>query len=222
MTTRVGERPPPPTGDDLTLWAEDLVDFLVRNESKLGYLEDLASSAEDGEILYSPNGYPVFSTGNAWRELVVNGGYADISRVSAATAGATNTAQTVAWDSTPTLLRISVVSSTQVTYEEGGLWRCAYTAQFVSSSASTAQIYTWLAVNGVDVPNSMVRTSISGSGQTRAVSNAQQLDLNDGDYVELKWAVSNTNVTLNYQAATAFGPATPAATFSTSRVSQRI
>ena len=55
-------------------------------------------------------------------------------------------------------------------------------------------MWIWPRVNGVDVPNSNSRISISGSGTALVASWNWTLSLNAGDYYELIFAADDTNV----------------------------
>ena len=63
----------------------------------------------------------------------------------------------------------------------------------------------------------MVNTLHNNSANL-VVSRSAIIEFAEDDYLEVKWAVTSTNGTLNATAATAFSPASPATTLSITRI----
>ena len=99
-----------------------------------------------------------------------------------------------------------------------GLYNFKFSLQLESSNASASNVWIWIRHNGVDVPLSARKTSISGSGTLLVPSWNYQVSMLIDDTFELMWAVDSTNVRLHAPASTAFCPSTPSATLAVSQV----
>lgn len=140
---------------------------------------------------------------------------ADTSPVSA------DTAYAITFDST----RISngVVIGTpasRIVVPESGLYQFQATVQLTSGNSSAKNIWVWFRKNGTDVANSarIVTTDINGGYVPVGLNEAVSLAAND--YVELVYASSDTAVTIDNVAATAFAPAAPAVVLEVTQVQQ--
>ena len=132
-----------------------------------------------------------------------------------------NTAYTVPFNVTVAASGIAVGTPTsRLVIANSGQYEVSISVQAVKSSAAIGYIWTWARVNGVDVPNSAVRTTISGSNAEAVVARSILLSLNAGQYVEICYAADNTATSLISQAATAFAPAAPAVVVSMSQINQ--
>jgi hypothetical protein len=69
------------------------------------------------------------------------------------------------------------------------------------------------------VPDSASRVRVKDNNDEKVVAWNFMLDMQGGSYFELMWAVSNTNVILLTEAATAFCPAVPSAILTAFEVS---
>jgi hypothetical protein len=69
------------------------------------------------------------------------------------------------------------------------------------------------------VPDSASRARVKDNNDEKVLSWNFMLDMQGGAYFELMWAVSNTNVQLLAEPATAFCPAIPSALLSVFEVS---
>ena len=63
-----------------------------------------------------------------------------------------------------------------------------------------------------------MENSLHNNGATLVVTKSAILQLTAGDYIEVMWAVDSTSGSLQSESATAFAPATPAATISMVRL----
>ena len=102
---------------------------------------------------------------------------------------------------------ISVVSGSQITVANAGTY--AVSVDFAAVNADTAEhvLDAWFAINGVDIPNSTHSYEITKT--TGAVTPRINRSFNDllqfsaGDYLELRMAADNFNVSLNALASQA-------------------
>lgn len=85
-----------------------------------------------------------------------------------------------------------------------------FSAQLIQTAGGTKQVYIWPRVNGVNVDNSATYITLSGGTNDGAVAAWNfVLNLQAGDYFELIYSVSNTNVQIPYVAASSPVPAIP-------------
>lgn len=126
------------------------------------------------------------------------------------TAAAINTAYSITYNTTSITEGVYLGSPTSRIYvDEPGRYNVQFSVQIDKTSGGTALFYIWVAVNGTDVTDSGSQIQIQGNDAEIFSAANFFLDLKAGDYVELKWAVSDTSVQLQYFAASAFAPAIP-------------
>ena len=126
------------------------------------------------------------------------------------TAAAINTAYAMTFNKTDYTQGVYLGTPTSRVYvDRPGLYNAQFSAQFVSSNASAKNVYIWFRVNGADVPQSASKLTMKGSGEAYLAAWNYFQRMNTGDYFELMWATSDTTVTIEALAATAFSPAIP-------------
>lgn len=96
-----------------------------------------------------------------------------------------------------------------VTCEESGFYNIAVDLSLTSSNSSSKAFFVWLRKNGVDVPNSARRQSVSGNGTYQNLMYATTISLAKNDTIEIMYAVSDVTISINSPPATAFCPAIP-------------
>jgi hypothetical protein len=92
-----------------------------------------------------------------------------------------------------------------------GVYNFQFSGQLVSGSASSKQVYIWIARNGTDIGYSTHQYTVSGSGTHLNVSWNFNIDLDEGEYIELLWASDDIDMSLEAAAATAPHPGMPSA-----------
>lgn len=215
------ERPPAPGRTNFRHYAERLNDFLVRTKSKLAYYVAGDTPTEDGIVLYDRAGYPVISKDNEWRQIVLADGYAEVSRTTSQIATAADTVQNISFDAISGIPGISIdpTDATKIVFAEGGLYQLNGHLQLRSGSASAKTFYYWFAIDGVDSAHSERETSAQTNGfHTVGVSDLTYVSA--GSDVQIRWAVSDTNLWLDATAATAFAPKANAANIYITRIQQ--
>lgn len=106
-----------------------------------------------------------------------------------------------------------------ITAQQAGLFTFQFTLQVTSTNSSAANYWIWYRKNGVDVPNSARKLSISSNSIVLAPSWNFPVSMQVGDTFELMWACDTGNkVSLSAQTATAFCPATPSAQLTVGQV----
>jgi hypothetical protein len=193
--------------------------YLGRALDQLGFKETYSSASENGVMLWdNVNGYPVVSKNGEWRQVVLEDGHYDGTVSTDQTAASPNTAYALTF--TPTLASgiANGTPASRLVVSEGGQFFVSFNAQLASSSGSTLTFWFWFRINGVDVAHSSMENSLHQNNATFVTSRSTILQLADGDYVEMMWAVDSINGTLEAHPATAFAPTNPAATVSIVRL----
>ena len=102
-------------------------------------------------------------------------------------------------------------TDSRVYVEIAGVYNFQFSGQLVSGSASSKQVYIWIARNGTDIGYSTHQYTVSGSGTHLNVSWNFNIDLDEGEYIELLWASDDIDMSLEAAAATAPHPGMPSA-----------
>lgn len=126
------------------------------------------------------------------------------------TAAAINTAYGITFNTTDLSLGVYVGSPTSRIYiDRTSIYNIQFSAQLDNTAGGDHKVYIWLSINGTNVANSASQIQVKGNnGYTIAAWNFVQF-MKEGDYFELKWAVSDTAVQILSQAAAAPVPAIP-------------
>lgn len=92
---------------------------------------------------------------------------------------------------------------------EQGVYNIQFSAQLDKKSGATGIIHIWLRKNGTDVPNTASKVAIQGTAAEVVAAWNFIIQLEPSNYVELMWAVDDTNVILHAASATSVWPAVP-------------
>jgi hypothetical protein len=122
--------------------------------------------------------------------------------------GAVNTAQGVQFRETYLTngMEINGGAKTEITVLYSGVYNFQFTAMLRSGSGSGKIAFLWIARNGTDIGYSTREYSISGSGKELEINWSFIIDLQAGDYIELKWAGNNIDLSLDAVAPTSPHP----------------
>ena len=125
----------------------------------------------------------------------------------------TTTAYPITLNNTdPDSIGVSVVSNSQITFANAGVYNIQFSVQAdrVSGSGSDS-IDIWFRKNGTDIPESNgVVTVAGGAAAAKTIASWNyMLKLSAGDYVELVWRTSDTNLQLIHEDS-ASSPTRPA------------
>lgn len=131
---------------------------------------------------------------------------------------AINTPYAVKFNTTDIASGFSVVNNTKITAAISGLYNFQFSLQVTSTNSSATYFWVWYRKNGVDVPHSATKLSISSNAIVLAPSWNFVVSMASNDYFELMWAADKDTVQLSAPAATAFCPSTPSASISVSQV----
>jgi hypothetical protein len=125
----------------------------------------------------------------------------------------TTTAYPITFNNTdPDSIGVSIVSNSQITFANAGVYNIQFSAQAdrVSGSGSDS-IDIWFRKNGTDIPESNgVITVAGGSAAAKTIASWNyMLKLSAGDYVELAWRTSDINLQFIHEPS-ATSPTRPA------------
>ena len=90
-----------------------------------------------------------------------------------------------------------------------GVYNIAFSAQLDKTGGGASAVYIWIRVNGQNVSNSATKVVIDGPNSEIVAAWNWVLTLGAGDYIELAWESSDTDVILAAVAATGNIPEIP-------------
>jgi hypothetical protein len=146
---------------------------------------------------------------NIDNSAAVTGYYGSFYDTTTQTAAAINTPYAMQLNTTAESNQIAVVSGSRITFKNRGTYNIQFSAQLDQTSGASHNIYIWLRKNGVDVPFSSSIVAIQGTTAELVAAWNFIISVLGGDYVQIMWAVSNTNVQIVAAPANAFSPAIP-------------
>ena len=133
---------------------------------------------------------------------------------------ATNTAKAVDFTSTylSNAVKVNAGTDSRIYVTVSGVYNFQFSGQLRSGSGSAKQVYVWIVRNGTNIGYSTHQYTLSGSNQHLNISWNFNIDLKDGDYLELEWASDSTSVTMEATAAAGAHPGIPSAVMAVSYV----
>lgn len=156
----------------------------------------LLSNNFGGKVLYFPRGL-----------------FYDTTRQQAALV---NTAYAVTFDTAYIGEGVSLVDGSKVTAEADGVYNFNFCAQVDKHGGVAENMWLWIRKNGTDVEPSARQYGVV---RPTPVDWSFNIDLSAGDYVEMMWAVDNTDIDIHGYTASAPRPGIPAAVMAVSFVS---
>jgi hypothetical protein len=133
------------------------------------------------------------------------------------TAGSVATAYAVTYDVSEFPDGISIVSNSQITFADPGVYNITYSIQFKNTNNDLETVDIWLRYNGTDIANSNTRFAIPARKSTGDPSylvavTPIMVDVTTANhYIQIMWRVSNTAVTIEQLPAVTASPGvTPA------------
>ena len=133
--------------------------------------------------------------------------------MTSSTAAATNTAYALEFEVSylTNSVRVDSTNQSRVYCDTGGIYNFQMSAQLTSNSASSKQVWIWISRDGTDIGYSTHQYTISGSDSHQEVSWNFNIDMQAGQYLELKWATSDTGAFFESVAPTSPHPGIPSA-----------
>jgi hypothetical protein len=209
--------PPPPLGQRWSDWGEQLNNFLQRSMGRLQFKRGGENASDNGVMVWDPEiEHMAVSLDGVYEPLAYgeNCNAAFYSTI-AHTAGSANTPTAITWANTALANdKITIADSpntSRIVFGHAGTYKIDFTAELQSGNNSTKTIYIWPRINGTNVPFSTIVHSIKNSGESQVVSRSGVFEVDEGDYLEAMFAVTNTGLNIEGSAATAFSPAAPSA-----------
>ena len=209
--------PPSPLGQWNT-WAERLNAFLQRTRGVLRFLTSNDSAAEDGVMMWDrEKGHMVLSVSGAFQPIPYGeNSYGSFVDFTDQTASGADTATAITFNTSAYSHNVSIdgADASKIVFARAGIYQLNLSAEITSTSASTVTFYFWPRINGTDVANSTMVTTLHSNGDKKITSRSGVFDVNAGDYLQSMFAVDSTSGSLSTTAATAFSPASPSVTLS--------
>jgi len=113
---------------------------------------------------------------------------------------------------------VLVQNGSQIKVLNAGLYSFDFRLQVTSTNSSQKNIWIWARKNGVDIPTSTTKVSVSGNGIELVPSWDFVYSMLVNDYFELMYATDDTTLIINAPAAIAFAPSTPSAVLKVKQV----
>ena len=113
---------------------------------------------------------------------------------------------------------INTGDSSRIDFAKAGKYLITFTATMESTSASTKTVYFFPRVNGVDVANAGIISTVHENGQRKVVTRNGLFEFSAGDYLQAMWAVDDTDLYIEPESATSFAPATPSVTMTINEI----
>lgn len=209
---------PPPLGGSWREWAERLNNYIARTRNKLDFKLTGDSASEDGIMLWDASiDHMVVSTNGAFQPIPYGensyGYFVDFTNQ---TVSGANTATAITYNTSASSHNVSIdgTDASKIVFAKSGIYRLNFSAEITSTSASTVTFYFWPRINGTNVANSTMVTTLHNNGQKKIVSRSGVFDVNANDYLQSMFAVDSTNGSLSTTAATSFCTASPSVTLS--------
>ncbi len=123
--------------------------------------------------------------------------------------GGGNTGIAMTYNTTAEANGISIVDSSKITFQHGGVYNIQFSAQFDKTDSGTDEVNVWLRQNGIDVPYTDTRlTSYNNNDKFVAAWNFMQ-SFSAGDYAQLIWVSSDTSMRIYAESPLLVAPYSP-------------
>ena len=132
--------------------------------------------------------------------------YGEFTKTGTVSPAVVNTSYAVTWDNTEIANGVSIVSSSQITVSESGLYQFDVTLQLKSGTATDKDVRFWFKKNGTNVANTTRIVTVSVNSAFTPIALSEFFSLAAGDYIELWWQSNNINVQLITDAAGGVAP----------------
>lgn len=132
-----------------------------------------------------------------------------------------NTGQVISFENTylESGFEINGGSNSQITALYSGIYNFQFSAQPASTSASSKILYVWIARDGTDIGYTGKQFVLQGSSDVKNMTYNFNMDLQAGQYIEMKWSSNDINSKLDAQTAATPHPGVPSAVLTVTFVS---
>ena len=214
------EIPPVPQGSAWNIWGERLNQYLQRVRDKLNFKDADSRATQDGILLWDPvTQQVVVSHDGEWQGLGHND-YGSFYTTTTFTAAAANTAYPITWSNVAAESHVTRddTNTSRIYFDHAATFQIDFSCELYSTNSSAKSVYIFPRINGVDIPYSTIKHSITSNGESKVVSRSGIFTVEAGDYLEAVYAVTDTALTIQGSAATAFSPAAASATLMVTEV----
>lgn len=126
------------------------------------------------------------------------------------TAAAINTAYAMSFGNTQYSRGVTLGTPTSRVYvDRPTIYNIQFSAQLDKTSASAANVWIWLDLNGTTVADTATQVTLQGSSAATVAAWNFLLEMNAGDYFRLMWATDDTSCYIKHDTAAAPVPAIP-------------
>lgn len=138
------------------------------------------------------------------------------------TPSAADTAQTMFFSTTQISHGVVIegLPPTRVKVENAGLYKFNFNVQIKSTNASSKTLHFWFAKNGTNIVDSSAYVSITANNTYVDYTNSNFFRLQANEYIQVKYATDDTNVSLTATPATSYSPSAPACLLQVTQVQQ--
>lgn len=185
----------------------------MRIRDKLNYKTSDARASEDGVLLFDPETEEV--------QVSRHGEYCGLTyndRLLAYTtathsAAAVDTAYAITWENEAHGNHVYVddTNTNRIYFEHDGTYKVDFSCELQSGNSSAKTIYLFPAVNGTDLPYSTIVQTVTNSGDSQTVSRSGIFSVSAGDYLEAKFVVDDTGLTIEGSSGITGAPDAPSA-----------
>lgn len=136
------------------------------------------------------------------------------------TFAAANTAYPVVFNATYLDNAVALVSgsTSRIGVSIPGVYNFQFTAQLLSTNSSAKTVYIWISRNNVDIGFSTRALTLAANNEYAEVNWSFSIDLDQGEYVELRVSSTDTSIELHADAAAAPHPGIPSSVLTVSYV----
>lgn len=132
--------------------------------------------------------------------------YGEFTKTGTVSPAAVNTSYAVTWDNTEIANGISIVSSSQITVAESGLYQFDVTLQLSSGNSSDKTVRFWFKKNGTNIANTTRIVTVNINNGFTPIAMSEFFSMAAGDYIELWWQANSIAVSLTTNAAGGTAP----------------
>ena len=132
-----------------------------------------------------------------------------------------NTAYPIAYNTTvfSNGVYVDPTNPSRIYVDHPGVYNFQFSIQLDKPNASSDHVHIWPRINGVDVPNSASKVSLTGSDAELIPAWNFFVDMNSGDYFQLMWTASDIRLVITSFPAVPPVPAVPSVIMTVSFVS---
>jgi len=178
-----------------------------------GTFANRPTTIADGATYFCTDTQDTYSrVAGAWVQSGWAHWYGGFSDYTDQTQTAINTAKAITFNTTDVSRGVTLVSSSRLTVAYAGDYNLMWSGQFVNTDSQIHDVDVWVRKNGTDVAGSTGRVSVpnkhgSIDGHLLPAWN-YFFALAANDYLELYWAVTDVDLSLQTNAASAWAPST--------------